>query len=190
MVFLKILYRWLKMVVESVDVSAIGYMSPIFVFLVLAIVIFAVLRKSGILGGHVLLEVIVSLCIPGIFVTVPSLLNLILIIIPWFVVLVFVLFAILFLTSFVGGGGNMAGKGLALIFVIILGIVVIVAAINVFSGSIFTYLPGPMYGVGVDKPANPQTMYFFNWFYSAPVFGALLLIIAAIVVSWILLKVS
>lgn len=172
---------------SQADVSALAYLNPIFAFLVVAVVIFAILRKSGLLGDHVLLDVIVALFVPAIFITVPGVSDLILSVIPWFAVLVMALFFILFLASFVGNADDIAGKGLALVFIILLAIVFIVAAVKIFSGSIFTYLPGPMYGVG---DADPDTLYFLDWFYSPPVFGAFWLIIAAIVVGVILVKTS
>jgi len=168
------------------DVSAVAVLAPILAFLVVVIVLTAILNKSKILGDNIWISVFVSLFIAAIFVTFTSVRDLLLTAIPWFAVLLMALFFILVLTGLMGKTEDIAGKGLGWFFVIVLIAVFLIAGIKVYASTIGVYVPGPFYGFDGD----PQILAFTDWFYSPPVIGAVGLIIAAVAVSFVLIKFS
>ena len=167
------------------DVSAIGFLGPILAFLVVVIVLTAVLQKSKVLGDNVWVSVFISLFVSAIFVTVTSVRGLLLTVIPWFAVLLIAVFFILVLTTFVSEDG-VPKAFLVWLFIIVMVLVFLFAGINIYAGSIGSYVPGPFYGLDAD----PDLLIFFDWFYSPPVIGAFWLIVAAVVVGWVLIKFS
>ena len=170
---------------SGADVSAIGFLAPVLVFLIVTIVLTALLKKTKILGENIWVSIFISLFIAAIFVAFDSLRELLLSVIPWFAVLLIALFFILILTTFACSDG-VPKKFLLWFFLIGIIVVFLVAGIKVFGGSISSYVPGPYYGYN----ANPQLFLFFDWFYSPQILGAFWLIVAAITVSWVLIKFS
>jgi len=160
---------FLQTATRQADVSAIGFLGPILVFLIVFIVLTAVLQKLEILGENVWVSLFVSLFVSAIFVTITSIRELLLTAIPWFAVLLIALFFILALVKFMGQD-EVIGKGLGWFFVIVLVLVFVFAGIKIYAASIGSYIPGPNYGVDAD----PDLIFFFDWFYSPPVIGAFL----------------
>jgi hypothetical protein len=168
---------------RQVDVSAVEFILPILAFLIVVVVLAAVLQKSKVLGDSAWVSIFVSLFTATIFISVDGLRDLVLTVIPWFAVLFVLLFLMLTLGGMINDESYRA-VWFGWIFVAILGVVFVIAAIKVFSGTLFSYVPGPYYGFGAD----PGLLLFFDWFYSPPVIGAFWLIVAAVVVSIILIK--
>jgi len=165
------------------DVSAITYFAPILSFLIVFVLMFALLAKTKILGDEKFIQLFVSFIIATVFVTAASVRQLVLDVIPWFAVFIVALFFILLLAGFIGKG-DMIGKGVGWIFIVLIIIVFIISGIKLFSTTFTSYLPGPTYGSG----GNSNILYFTDWIYSSRVLGAALLLGVAAIVSWVLVK--
>lgn len=166
----------------AADVSAFVYFLPIFAFLIVFSIIFAVLNKFKIIGENLFFQLFFSFVVATIFVTASSARQVVLSVIPWFAVLIVAMLLILFLVNFIDKK-EIAGKGMAWIFVILLLIVFFIAGVKVFASTIGPYLPGSSSSGG-----DPTLRSFFNWLYSPRVSGAFLLILSAVFVSWILAR--
>ncbi|PIN89139.1 hypothetical protein COU60_04715 [Candidatus Pacearchaeota archaeon CG10_big_fil_rev_8_21_14_0_10_34_76] len=168
---------------QVADVGGLGFLAPVLAFLIVAIILGALLKKTEILGNNPWTSLIVALGISAIFVSVASIRSLVLDVIPWFAVLLLMLFFLLVLTAFMGKS-DMIGKKLGWFFIIAMIVIFFVVGINVFAGSILPYLPGPTFGFG----GEPKYLIFFDWFYSPRISGAFWLIVSAIVTGWVLVK--
>ncbi len=164
------------------DVSSITYFAPILAFLLVFVVVFAVLFKTKVLGELLFVQLLTSFIISSIFVSAASAREYIVSVSTWFGVLAVSLFFLLFLLNFIGKWAD--EKWIAYLAVIILLIIFLVSALNVFSSGLGPYLPGSY----TRAEADPSLIGFLDWLYSAPVIGALLLIIAGAIVSWVLVK--
>jgi len=166
------------------DVSFLVQIMPVLVFLLVALVTGAILTKIKILGDSLWINLFVALAVASIFVAFAGTREYVGTIVPWFVVVLITLFMILVLTGFVGKGADFMGKGIGIVFVLILGIVFIVSLFFVFSDSIAKYIPGPSYGFGADE----NILNIADFFLSARVLGAVLLLIVSGLVAWVLVK--
>jgi hypothetical protein len=164
------------------DVSAITYFAPVLAFLLVFVVVFAVLYNTKILGELLFVQLLVSFVIASVFVSAASAREYVVNVSSWFAVVVVSLFFLLFLLNF---AGKIAGeKWVTYLAVIVLLMIFLVSALNVFGSGLGPYLPGSY--TKVD--GNPAALGFFDWLYSAPVVGALLLILSGAIVSWVLVK--
>ncbi|MEK6854967.1 MAG: hypothetical protein AABX73_01980 [Nanoarchaeota archaeon] len=166
------------------DISAIGYLVPIFAYLLVVIVSAAILMKTKMLGESTWWNIFAALLIASIFVSAVGARAYVETIIPWFAVMLIALFLVLMTVGLVGKPVEFMHKGIGIVFVVILGIVFLVSAFFVFSDLIIRYIPGPGYGFNAD----PKTLFFFDWLYSPRVLGAVLLIVVSALTSWILVK--
>jgi hypothetical protein len=167
----------------TADVSAFVYFLPIFAFLIVFSIVFAVLNRYKIIGENMFFQLFFSFVVATIFVTASSARQVVLNVIPWFAVLIVAMLLLLFLVSFIGKADIVASKGVAWIFIILLIIVFFIAGIKVFASTLGPYLPG-----STSNEGNPTLINFFDWLYSPRVAGAFLLILAAVFVSWILVR--
>jgi hypothetical protein len=166
------------------DVSSITYFAPILAFLIVFVIMYALLRKTQILGEERFTHLFIAFLIATVFVTAASVRQIVLNVVPWFAVLVIALFFILVLAGFIGKPEEIIGKRVGWIFVIVLILIFLISGIKVFSSSLGSYLPGPYYGAGGDQ----QILFFLDWLYSPRIVGAALLLGVAAVVSWVLVK--
>jgi hypothetical protein len=167
---------------SAVDVSFITLFLPVLGFLLVAFVVAAILLKTQVLGENKWLSVFISLVVASIFVSFIGIRDFVLTVVPWFGALIVSLFLVLVLVNF--AGANFLHKGIAIVFVILLGLVFIISTLFVFSEVIVKFLPGPSFGSGLEG----DTVFFLDWLYSPRVVGALLLIIASALVSWVLIR--
>ena len=165
-----------------VDVSGIAYFAPIWSFLIVWAISYAVFAKTKIIGENNTFIVFVAFVIASIFVTVGGLRQYVLTVVPWAAVLIVSAAFVLALMGFVGSSDSVK-KGAGLVLVVIFAIVFLVSGIFVYSSVIGPYLPGS----SMSAP-NSDIKTITDWLYSGRVSGAVLLIIASAVVSWILLK--
>lgn len=85
------------------SVSAFGYFIPIFAFLLVFIVVYALLAKTGILGGSQAVMLFISFILATFFVVQASLVEFIEFTSAWFGVLVIGLFFLLVVIAFLPG---------------------------------------------------------------------------------------
>jgi hypothetical protein len=166
----------------AVDISALSYFAPIFSFLLVFVVIFAVLAKTKIIGESKFVQLFVSFLIATMFVVVGSVREYVLTITPWIAVFIVSAAFILALTGFLGVGESVK-KGIGVVFVIALAIMFLISGIVVFSGVVAPYLPGSSASGG-----SQNILQFTEWLWSGKVMGAVLVLIIAGIVSWVLVK--
>ncbi len=88
--------------VTPLDIGLLEYVVPIFSFLLVYAVLYAILIKTKILGDNNLVNSVVPLAISILFLLMPGAVSFINFITPWFVVLVIVGFAVALLFLFLG----------------------------------------------------------------------------------------
>lgn len=147
------------------DLTPLAYFIPIISFLLVFVIIYALLAKTKILGENQFIQLLVSFLVAVIFVTAINVRQYIETITPWFAVLVIALFFILVLIGFSGKVPEGFQKGIGVIFIILLIVIFIVAGIKVFYYYLSPFLP-----------------------LNSSVIGTALLIIIAVLVSWVLVK--
>jgi hypothetical protein len=170
----------------TADLSFITFLSPILVFFLVAALIGALLMKMEILGKNVWLNVFIGIFIAAIFLSAVSLQKYVLTIVPWFATILVALFFVLLVLGLAGKDAAFLGKATGIIFFIAMLFVILVAGIVIFSDYIIPYLP---WGYGYNR-GDPAALGFFSWLYSPRVAGAVLLIVAAVIVAWILVRVK
>ncbi len=84
----------------SISISAINYFIPIFAFLLVFIVIYALLKKTGILGGNEPVMLFVSLILASFFVIETSLIEIVKFSSAWISVLVIAVFFLILIIGF------------------------------------------------------------------------------------------
>lgn len=168
----------------AVDLSGLTFLVPIFGFLFVFIILFALLSKTKILGGSRWIDLFVSFIVSIIFVSVSSARVYVESILPWFAILIVAIFLVLIIIGITQKDLDKFMKPwFAWVFIILLIIIFLVAAIKVFAPSISPWLPGYS-SAGLD----PLSVRIKDFFYSSKFLGSLLLIILAAIVSWVLVK--
>jgi len=159
------------MAVEA-SVSVIGYFMPIFAFLLVFIVIYAILKKTEVLGGSEAIMLFVSFILSSFFIVEASLVEFVQFSSAWFGVIVIGLFFLIVIFAFVPGIDSKAffGKGNWFAWVL-LGL--LVAFFVISSAYVFNWAVN--WGVVQD------------WF-DTDWFGMILLLVIAGVVSFVLAK--
>jgi len=162
----------------AVDLSGIAYFAPLWAFLIVVAVVYAVLSRTELLGESKFLNVFVSFLIGTMFVTLAGVREYVLTIVPWFAILLISLFLILIVLGMVGEETKSLHRGLGVAFLVLLVIVFLVAGLNVFSENLAPYLPGS----GAIRGG------FVDWLYSPRIIGAVLLLGISAIVSWVLVR--
>ena len=166
------------------DASAFAYFAPVWAFLAVFIIMFALLAKTELLGEGKWLNLFVSFVIASIFISAASVQQYVLTIVPWMAVLVISLFFILVLIGFIGKSEWMH-KGVGITVVIAAIVVFVVSGVKVFYTVLSPYFPGSAdYGLG----ATAEGLVFTDWLFSGPVLGAIFLLALSGIVSWVLVK--
>ena len=165
--------------------ESFAYIMPLFAFLLVFLVTYALLAKTKILGGSNFFHLFLSFIIAIIFVVAPSAQNFALVSTPWIAVFLISLFFIVMILSFVQGNIDDLVKSpfVAIVLVGIVLIIFIISAINVFGPLIAPYLPGHS-----EASLTSQQAYTKHFFLSPAVIGGVILLIIAALASWILAK--
>lgn len=107
-----------------IDVTGISYFNPIFTFTLLFVIVYAILSKTKILGDSAWIQVIVSLVLSAIFVSVVEVRGYVESVVPGFAILVVLMFFVLFLAAFALGKPDAIAKPwLIWVFIIVLALV-------------------------------------------------------------------
>ena len=155
----------------ALDISWISYFAPLWAFLIVFVILFALLYRTKLLGENAWLQLFISFLISTIFVSAAGVRDYVLTITPWFALLIVSLFFVLFIIGFVGKPSEFMQKGVGIAFVLVLIVIFLVSGFIVFSDVLGPYLPG--------NPAG-------DLIYTSRVFGALLLLVICAIVSWVL----
>jgi hypothetical protein len=168
---------------SPIDVSAINFFTPIASFLLVFVVVYAILKKTEILGDNKPMNALVSFIMAIIFVSFSSMEAYVRNIVPWFAVLIVILFLVLLVAKFsTKDFDKMMTKGFAWIVVIIFLIAFLIVAINVFNP---VFHPDRVLVSGENPQIVSQLIYFIfysNWA------GTILLLIVAAVVAYVITK--
>jgi hypothetical protein len=153
------------------DISSISYFLPIFSFLLVFIVSYAVLKKTGILGDNNGVSLFISLIFAAFFIVNTRMVEFTQDISSWFAVFLICMFFILVFLAFIGK------DSLKLITenkTVAWGAFVLLIIFFIVSGSrIFKWV------LELDKI---QSWFFTDWF------GMILLVVIGAVVAWVLTK--
>jgi hypothetical protein len=156
----------------QMDISTLGYFTPIFSFLFVFVLMYALLAKTKLLGDNKFVHLITSFVIAIIFSLISSVRQYVESVVPWFAVLIVALFFILLIIGFSQKKmEDMMKPGLAWIFIVLLIVIFIVAAVKIFGSSLT-----PAYNNFREFIGNN------GWF------GGIVLLIVAILASWVLTK--
>ena len=162
-----------------VDISGLGYLLPIWSFLLVFIISFAVMVSTKIVGENKFWLVFVSFVLATLFITAAGAREYVETTAPWAIVMLIVGFFILMITGFLGGKAKEMQGAVGIGLVIVLLLIFLFAALNMFSDQLWQYTPG-------GSSMNP----FLSWLYSGPVAGIIILLAVCALVGWVLVKVK
>ena len=167
------------------DVSSLGYLMPLLAFLLVFIVSYALLAKTKILAVSNFWHIFLSLVIAIMFVVSPSASQFTMISTPWIAVFLIALFFIVMMLTFLHGNLDEVVKSpaISIVLIVVLLIIFVISAVNVFGPLITSYLPG-----GSEAALTPQQAQAKHFFVNPAVIGAIILLIIAAVASWVLTK--
>ena len=165
------------------DISGVFFFMPVFSFLFVFLITYAILAKTQILGEMNWINVFVSFILAIVFMSFSSAELYVRTVIPWFVVLVIAVFFILIIAGFTKNLDTIMKPWFAWLIIIVLGIVFLVAAINVFNPVFHPDLiiTGAESGPGVVEQ-------FKDFISSSRVAGSFILLIVAGIVAWVVTK--
>lgn len=161
----------------AVDISGLGYLLPIWSFLLVFIISFAVLVSTKIVGDNKFWLVFVSFVLATLFITAAQARTYVESTAPWAIVMLMVAFFILLITGFIGDKAKVIHGFLGIGLVVVLLLIFLFSALNMFSDTLWEYTPG-------GSLSNP----FLAWIYSGPVAGVIILLIVCALVGWVLVK--
>ena len=156
------------MVMEA-NLTGLVFLKPILAFLVVFVIMYAILAKSKMLGEDKFVNLFVSFVLASVFVAAADVTQLVLSIMPWFVVLVVLMFFVLVLAGFIGKEKDIAGKGLGWFFIIALIVMVLVSGYYNYEN-------------------DAKVLRFTGWLFSSSIFGTRVLIGVAALVGWTITK--
>jgi len=146
---------------------------PVFSFLFVFVVSYAIIAKTKLLGENKFINIFISFLIAIIFLGFSSVREYVINIVPWFAVLITVLFFILLVIGFTGKLEDLVKPGFVWFFVVVLVVIFLVAAVNVFSTVLQPYLPG-----GTKA----------QFLYTEKFLVTFLLVVTTAIVSWVLTR--
>jgi len=154
----------------AIDISGLSYFMPIFGFLFVFVIVYALLSKIELLGDNKFINLLISFIIAVIFSTLGSMQEYVQTVTPWpwFVVLVIALFFILIIIGLSQQKISEVMKpGFVWVFIILLILVFLISAIKVFS---------------IWQPLKEfVTM-------EGSIAGAIILLVIAAITAWVLTK--
>lgn len=125
----------------TVDVSWLGEGMPIFAFVLVFVLAYAVLAKTKILGESKAINTVISLIFAIIFISFSSVRSYLVNVTLWFTVILTILFFFLLIIVFIIKEPASFMKPLAIVFIILLSLIAIIAIFYTFPTT-QAYLPG------------------------------------------------
>jgi len=169
-----------------IDLSGFGLAAPVFTFLFVFVVIYALLAKTKIIGDSKFIHLVVGFIIASVFIAFSSIELFIRTLIPWFIVLIVVLFFILLIAGLaikdVKGLHKFIGNKFVWIFIALLVIVFFISSLYVFN-PIFHPTLGLAPGDGESIVSQ-----IGDYISSSGLGGFIILLIIAGVVAWVITK--
>jgi hypothetical protein len=166
----------------ALNISGLLFFMPVFSFLFVFLIIFALLTKTKIIGESKFVLVLISFIISIIFMSFSSAELYIRTILPWFVVLMVIVFLVLMIAMFsTKAWDKIFTPAFAWVIVGILILMFLIAAIYVFNPVLHSDL-------GVTSGQGTSMIEQIRTYLDGGVAGSILLLIVAIVVAWIITK--
>lgn len=152
-----------------VDVLGLGYFMPVFSFVFVFAISYALLDKTKILGENKFIHLLISFVIAVSFIVASSVRTYVETVTPWLAVLMIALFFIFILVSFSGRKiEDFTGNGFIGMIIIVLILIFFFAGVKVYSSVLL-----PLY----VKVTNEER-----------ILGSVILFAVAIFASWVLTK--
>ncbi len=168
----------------SLDVSGLSFFMPVFSFLLVTFIVYAILLATKILGESKLFLGFVSVVLGVIFISFSSLELYVRTVTPWVAVLITVVFFVLLVGGFAGGKVDWIAKTwFGIIVVILVVLIFLIAAIRVFNPVLH---PDLVITGGEDGPGIMVQLE--NFFLTSKWIGGVLILIVAVLVIWFLGK--
>lgn len=167
-----------------VNITGIYFFMPVFSFLFVFVVVYAVLAKTKVLGDTKSVNVIVSLVMAIIFMNFSSMQLYVETMLPWFIILLICVFLVLVIMGFsTKSVDKMMTPAFAWTVVAILVIIFLISAIKVFNPVFHSeYI--------LTSGDSPQLVSQIRNAFDNQFSGTILLLIVAAVVAWVLTKKS
>ncbi|MEA3329149.1 MAG: hypothetical protein U9Q06_00205 [Nanoarchaeota archaeon] len=164
------------------DISWLNFYMPIFGFLFVFVVMFAILLKTKVLGDNVFTNSFISFIFAVIFITFAPGVDFITMVLPWFVILIVSLLLVLIIVGFSQENMETFMKPwLGWAVIVLLMVIFLVSAIVVFNPVIGPYLPGAESGEGALFTLK-------DFVYGEQFLGGLLILVVAVAASWLIAK--
>lgn len=155
------------------DLSGLDYLLPIWSFLLVFIISFAVLVSTKIVGENKFWLVFVAFVLATLFITAASARDYVESTAPWAIVVLMVAFFILLVTGFIGEPVEALKGRVGVGLVVVLLLVFLFAALRMFGDSL--------------SPSTTRDPLLL-WLYSGPVAGIVILLAVCGLVGWVLTK--
>lgn len=167
----------------TLDISGLFFFMPVFSFLFVFVVVYAVLAKTKILGDQ-RVNLLVSFIIGIIFMNFSSLDLYVRTILPWFVVLLVCLFLVLVIMGFsTKDWEKMTTPGFAWVIVAILVVIFLIAAIRVFNPMFH-----PELGITTAGDGQQGVLVQIRNMFDSQVTGSVLLLLLGLIVAYVLTR--
>ncbi|MBR9705560.1 hypothetical protein GOV14_00855 [Candidatus Pacearchaeota archaeon] len=168
----------------AINLSGFNFFMPLFSFFFVFIVVYALFAKTKLLSESKFVHLLISFIMSIVFMSFSSMELYIRTILPWFVVLFIVAFLVLTVAAFsTKDWDKIMSPVFAWIFVAVLVIIFLIAAIKVFNP---VFHPDLVVSGGDGSSGIAGQLKAF--FIQSKVAGSVLLIITAVLVSWIITK--
>ncbi len=172
----------------ELNITGLYFFMPIFSFLFVFIVVYAILLKTKLLGEGKFLSAVISFIIAIIFMSFStatfSTEQYVRTIIPWFAVLIVCVFLVLVIAGLSAKDlGVIMKPWFAWVIIAILIMIFVLAAIRVFN-PVFS----AQYGVDSGNPDDAQFVSLLRGIFNSQIGGGILLLIIAIIVAWVVTK--
>ena len=120
------------------DAVNIGYLGPVFSFLFMAVIVFAICQFIPALHGKKVVAAVLGIVIAALTLLSPRATGMIQYMVPWFAVVLFFLFMLAMLAQSFGGGGHGTGVslgGLGGLGAVLIGGVLVIGAVSYLRDS-------------------------------------------------------
>lgn len=157
----------------ELDLSGISTFIPVFGFLLVFVVVYALLGKTKVLGENKFVHILTSFSIAIIFLVSANAVEYVRVATPWFATFIVSLLFIVLVVGLIKGNVEefFKGKGFAWLIIILLIIIFIFSAIYVFADLINKYLGAPK-----------------QFLLQPTIFGIIVLVGITVLTSWLLTK--
>jgi len=166
----------------ALDISGLYFFIPVFSFLFVFFIIYSLLAVSKVLGDSKFIHALISFIVAIVFMSFSSAELYVRTIIPWFVILLVVVFLILLIAGFTKNLEAVTKPWFAWVVIGVLGIIFLIAAIGVFNP---IFHPDLVVTEGTSPGVVQQLKEVLE---SSNIVGSVILIIIAAIVAWVVTK--